>query len=87
VAESSAGVMRLLADNMAQLGIVYATDAASGSALPIVMPLPEQSYPAISYVAAEAMDSQSDLKPFFDFLRSAEAKAVFQAAGLQAASE
>jgi molybdenum ABC transporter molybdate-binding protein len=87
VAESSAGVLTLLADNMAQLGIVYASDAAVPSDLAVMMPLPEQSHPAIDYVAAEAMDPQSDTKPFFDFLGSGQAKAILPAAGLQVASE
>jgi len=33
------------------------------------------------------MDPQSETKPFLDFLGSAEAKAVFKAAGLQFVSE
>jgi len=87
VAENSAGVLTLLTDKMAQLGIVYATDAAARSDLSVATPLPAQSHPAIDYVVAEAMDPQSDTKPFLDFLGSAEAKAVFKAAGLQFVSE
>ncbi len=87
VAENSAGVLTLLTDKMAQVGIVYATDAAARSDLPVATPLPAQSYPAIDYVVAEAMEPKSDTKPFLDFLGSAEAKAVFKAAGLQFVSE
>lgn len=86
VAENSAGVLTLLTDKTVQLGIVYATDAATRSGLSAT-PLPAQSHPAIDYVIAEAMDPQSDTKPFLDFLGSAEAKAVFKAAGLQFVSE
>jgi molybdate transport system substrate-binding protein len=87
VAESSAGVLTLLADNMAQLGIVYASDAAGRSDPAVVMPIPEQSHPAIEYVAVEAMDPQSDTKPFLDFLGSGQAKAILPAAGLQVTSK
>jgi molybdenum ABC transporter molybdate-binding protein len=86
VAENSAGVLMLLTDKMAQLGIVYATDAATRSELSAT-PLPTQSHPAIDYVVAEAMDAKSETKPFLDFLGSAEAKAVFKAVGLQFVSE
>jgi ABC-type molybdate transport system substrate-binding protein len=72
---------------MAQLGIVYASDAAGRSDLAVVMPIPEQSHPAIEYVAVEAMDPQSDTKPFLDFLGSGQAKAILPAAGLQVTSK
>jgi len=87
VAESSAGVATLIADNVAQVGIVYATDAARRPNLAIALPIAGESHPAIDYVVAEAMDSQADIKSFLEFLGSAEAKAIFAAAGLQSAGE
>jgi molybdate transport system substrate-binding protein len=87
VAESAAGVATVLADNTAQLGIVYATDVATRPDLVVLMTLPGGNDPAIQYVAGEAMDPQSATKPFFDFLGSREAQVILQAAGLQVASE
>jgi molybdate transport system substrate-binding protein len=81
VAESSAGVVNLLATNKARLGIVYATDAAAGFKL--MVPLPALDRPPIDYVVAQARDPAVDTRPFIAFLRSAEAKAALKSAGLQ----
>ena len=78
VAESTAGVISLLATNKAQLGIVYSSDATAGSAVALAM----LDLPPIEYVVAQARDPQSDTRPFMTFLKSAEAKAVFRSAGL-----
>jgi molybdenum ABC transporter molybdate-binding protein len=80
VAESSAGVVSLLATNKAQLGIVYATDATAGFKLLVPLPLPDQ--PPIEYVIAQARDPQSDTQPFMAFVKSAAAQAAFKSAGL-----
>jgi accessory colonization factor AcfC len=47
------------------------------------MPLPEDLYPAIEYVAAQTAEPQGDPDEFLDFLVSDEAAAVFRAAGLR----
>jgi len=80
VAESSAGVVSLLASKKAPLGIVYSTDATAGFKL--VVPLSMLDQPPIEYVVAQARDPQSDTRPFMTFLKSAEAKAAFKSAGL-----
>jgi molybdate transport system substrate-binding protein len=80
VAESSAGVVSLLSNGKAPLGIVYASDATTGFKL--VVPLPALEQPPIEYVAARARDPQLDPQPFMAFLKSAEAKAAFKSAGL-----
>jgi molybdenum ABC transporter molybdate-binding protein len=80
VAESTAGVVSLLATNKARLGIVYSTDATAGFAL--VVPLSMLGQPPIEYVTAQARDPQSDIQPFMTFLKSAAAKAAFKSAGL-----
>jgi molybdate transport system substrate-binding protein len=85
VAESSAGVVSLLATNKARLGIVYATDAAAGFKL--MVPLPALDRPPIDYVVAQARDPAMDTRPFIAFLRSAEAKAALKSAGLQLIDE
>jgi molybdate transport system substrate-binding protein len=81
VAESSAGVVSLLATGKARLGIVYATDAAAGFKL--AMPLPTLDRPPIEYVVAQARDPALDTRPFIAFLRSAEAKSALKSAGVQ----
>jgi len=80
VAESSAGVVNLLATNKARLGIVYSTDATAGFRLLVPLPLLDQ--PPIEYVVAQARDPQSDTQPFMAFVRSAAAQAAFKSAGL-----
>jgi molybdenum ABC transporter molybdate-binding protein len=87
VAESAAGVAQILAENMAQAGIVYATDVASRSDLVVFTTLHELDDAAIQYVVEEAMDPQSDTKFFLDFLGSPEAHAILRAAGLQVVGE
>jgi molybdate transport system substrate-binding protein len=78
VAESSAGVVNLLATNKARLGIIYLTDATAGFRL--LVPLLDQ--PPIEYVVAQARDPQSDTRPFMAFVKSAAAQAAFKSAGL-----
>jgi molybdate transport system substrate-binding protein len=80
VAESSAGVVDLLATRKAQIGIVYATDAVTGFRLAVA--LPDLDQPPIEYVVAQARDPALDTRPFMAFLKSPEAKATFKAAGL-----
>jgi molybdenum ABC transporter molybdate-binding protein len=80
VAESSAGVVNLLATDKAGLGIVYSTDATAGFKLVVPLPLLDQL--PIEYVVAQARDPQSDTQPFMTFLKSAAAKAAFKSAGL-----
>jgi molybdenum ABC transporter molybdate-binding protein len=80
VAESSAGVVNLLATNKARLGIVYATDATVGFKLTVPLALPDQA--PIEYIVATARDPALDTQPFMTFLKSAEAQATFKSAGL-----
>ncbi len=83
VAESSAGVVSLLAANRARLGIVYATDAAGPPGFTLNLALAGLGHPPIEYVAAVANDPQSDTRPFMAFMTSPNAKATFTSAGLQ----
>ena len=80
VAESSAGVVNLLATNKARLGIIYSTDATAGFKLLVPLPLLDQ--PPIEYVVAQARDPQADTQPFMAFVKSAAAQAAFKSAGL-----
>jgi molybdate transport system substrate-binding protein len=82
-AESSAGVVSVLATSRARLGIVYATDAAGQGGFKLDLALTGLGHPPIEYVAAVANDPQSDPRPFMAFLTSSEAKASFTSARLQ----
>jgi molybdate transport system substrate-binding protein len=80
VAESAAGVVDMLTTGKAQLGIVYATDATAGFKVVARLPVPDR--PPLDYVMAQARDPASDTRPFMAFLKSAEARAAFESAGL-----
>jgi molybdate transport system substrate-binding protein len=82
VAESSAGVVSMLATDKARLGIVYATDAATPADFKLALPLTGLDHPPIEYVVAVANDPKSDPRPLLAFLKSPQAKATFTAAGL-----
>jgi molybdate transport system substrate-binding protein len=82
VAESSAGVVSMLATDKARLGIVYATDAATPADFKLALPLTGLDHPPIEYVVAVANDPKSDPRPLLAFLKSSQAKATFTAAGL-----
>jgi molybdate transport system substrate-binding protein len=89
VAENAAGVLRFLADGNADVGVVYASDAAAHPRVKVLAALDAASHPPIAYVAAEAAnaDGQSDSEGFLDFLATPDAKAAIAAAGLTPAEE
>jgi molybdate transport system substrate-binding protein len=76
------GALALVERAEAPLGAVYSTDAAIGKNVKIVSAFPPDSYPPIVYPAAliKAHESQ-DAKKFFDFLKSPEAKTIFEKYG------
>jgi molybdate transport system substrate-binding protein len=88
VAESAAGVLQLLADRQADLGVVYASDAAANPQFNILARFDTPTYPPIVYLAAEAAhaDDEADSEGFIDFLTTPEAKAAIAAAGLTPAA-
>lgn len=76
------GALALVERGEATLGVVYSTDAAVGKNVKIVGAFPPDSYPPIVYPAAliKVNESPNAIK-FFKFLKSAEAKAVFEKYG------
>jgi molybdate transport system substrate-binding protein len=84
VAENAAGVLQMLADGKADVGVVYASDAAAHPQFKVLATLDPASHPAILYVAAQSAnaDEQSDTDGFLAFLATPEAKAAVTAAGL-----
>jgi len=89
IAENAAGALQLLADGKADVGVVYASDAAAHPQVKVLATLDDASHPPIAYVAAEAAnaDAQSDTEGFLAFLATPEAKAAVAAAGLKPADD
>lgn len=66
----------------APLGLVYATDAAISRKVRVVGTFPADSHPPIVYsVAAVSAGRRAAAERFLDFLKTAEARAVFQRYG------
>jgi molybdate transport system substrate-binding protein len=65
----------------APLGIVYATDARVESRVRVVATFPEGSHPPIVYPAALTTEGRPDAAQFLAYLRSPQARAVFERAG------
>lgn len=66
----------------APLGVVYATDAAISDKVTVAGVFPEDSHPAIVYPVALVKGADTPTaKKFFDFLKTPEAKAIFEKYG------
>jgi molybdate transport system substrate-binding protein len=64
------------------LGIVYATDAAISKKVRVVATFPEDSHPAIAYPAALIAGNDTPVsRRFMEFLKTPEAKVVFEKYG------
>ena len=65
----------------APLGIVYATDARAEPRVRVVAAFPEDTHPPIVYPAALTAEAKPDAAQFLAYLRSPQARAVFERAG------
>lgn len=65
----------------APLGIVYATDARIEPRVRVVGTFPVGSHPPIVYPVAVTTDAKPDAASFLPYLRSPQARAVFEKAG------
>ena len=81
-AEDVRAALLLVERGEAPLGIVYATDAAISDKVKVVGIFPEDSHPPVIYpVAAVAGQDTPAARRFLSFLKSPEAKAIFEKYG------
>lgn len=81
-AENVRAALALVERGEAVLGMVYATDAIASDAVEVVETFPERSHPPIRYPAALlAGASHADSAAFLAFLRSDEARRIFEKHG------
>jgi len=81
-AENVRAALAFVARGEAPFGIVYRTDAAAERKVRIVGVFPASSYPPIVYPAAMLQDGRSPgAGKYFQFIRSAEARAIFHRHG------
>jgi molybdate transport system substrate-binding protein len=80
-AENVRAALLLVSRGEAPLGIVYQTDAAADPNVAIVGVFPEDTHPPIVYPIALTTGAGADAAAFLAFIRSAAAKALFEAQG------
>jgi molybdate transport system substrate-binding protein len=74
--------LTLVARGEASLGVVYATDAAFTKKVKVVGTFPEESHPPIVYPAALVAGNETPVaRSFLEFLKTPQAKAVFEKYG------
>jgi molybdate transport system substrate-binding protein len=81
MAENVRAALLLVSRAEAALGIVYETDAKVDAGVKIVGAFPTDSHPAIIYPVALTASSKPEAAQYLSFMRSGEAKAVFEKYG------
>jgi len=81
MAENVRAALALVSRGEAVLGIVYETDARADPGVKIVGRFPEDSHPAIVYPVALTKDAKPAAAKYIGFMRSNEAKAIFEKHG------
>jgi molybdate transport system substrate-binding protein len=81
MAESVRAALALVARSEAALGIVYATDAKVEPGVKVVGTFPADSHPPIVYPVAATSSAKSGAADYLAFLRSSQAKAIFERYG------
>ncbi|MGB3866823.1 MAG: molybdate ABC transporter substrate-binding protein [Xanthobacteraceae bacterium] len=81
MAENVRAALALVARGEAVLGIVYATDAKVEPGVKIVGTFPADSHPPIIYPVAATASAKADAAGYLAFLRTSQAKAVFEKYG------
>jgi molybdate transport system substrate-binding protein len=82
-AENVRVAMSYVTRGEAPLGVVYQTDAGVESGVRIVATFPEDSHAPILYPAALIKGAKPEAKRFLEYIRGAEAKAVFVKFGFE----
>jgi molybdate transport system substrate-binding protein len=81
-ADNVRAALLLVSRGEVPLGIVYRTDAAADPSVAVVGTFPENSHPPIVYPVALTRESaHPDARAFLDYLRSPEARPVFEKQG------
>jgi molybdate transport system substrate-binding protein len=83
MAENVRAALVLVARGEAPLGIVYETDAKIDPGVKIVGVFPEDSHPPIIYPVALTKEAKPDAAKYVAFLRTAEARVVFERYGFR----
>ena len=81
MAENVRAALALVARNEAVLGIVYSSDAKIEPGVKIVGTFPATSHPPIIYPVAATSTAHKGTDDYLAFLRSSEAKAIFEKYG------
>lgn len=81
MADNVRAALTLVARNEAALGIVYETDAKVEPGVKIVGHFPANSHPPIVYPFAALTAAKAEAAGYLAFIRSSEAKAVFERYG------
>jgi molybdate transport system substrate-binding protein len=79
--ENVRAALTLVARGEAPLGIVYATDAKVDPSVKIIGTFPDDSHPAIVYPVAATVTAKPETQSYLAYLRSANAKAIFEKYG------
>ncbi|WP_064608119.1 molybdate ABC transporter substrate-binding protein [Photobacterium sp. J15] len=81
-ANSVRSALLLVEKQEAQLGIVYKTDALISEKVKVVAELPDESHAAITYPVAIVKDKSGEqVKAYYDFLQSDQAREIFEKYG------
>ena len=83
MAENVRAALVLVARGEAPLGIVYETDARIDPGVKIIGVFPEDSHPPIVYPVALTKDAKPDAAQYLAFLRTPDAKAIFERYGFR----
>jgi molybdate transport system substrate-binding protein len=81
MADNVRAALMLVARSEASLGIVYETDAKVERGVKIIGHFPADSHPAIVYPVAALADARPEAADYLAFLRSHEARTVFEKFG------
>jgi molybdate transport system substrate-binding protein len=81
MAENVRAALALVARGEAVLGIVYATDAKVEPGVKIVGTFPAASHPPIIYPVAATVNAKADAADYLAFLRTSEARTIFEKYG------